>query len=151
MPRPRVYPDSSEPELIGKLAEFRSALQEEIEAARRNERSSAVQLTNGKLIGQAAGGFQYAFDIDNALNAPEDSPGDLHVGGRPQLAVTVISVVGLSVTLSVDENLGDFVPEARLKSNLTFLMRKLIQRIENLSERANPVGDRILGLNPKDG
>lgn len=143
--------DRDEIPLSGRLAEFRTALKEEIEAARRNEASSAIPLINGRRIAQIGGSYQYAFDVENVLNLPGDAPGDLHVPGRPSQEVMVVSVDGMTITLSLAQDLGSFVPNARLQSNMTLLMRKLIERIEGLASRSNPVGDRILGDAPPAG
>jgi AAA domain len=64
--------------------------------------------------------------------------------GRP-LETTIVAVDGLQVTLSVAEDLGDYVPRATLQSDLTHLLRTLIQRVEGFAERANPAGARLLG------
>ena len=131
--------------LTGKLAEFRTALIHEINAATNNASSSAVQLINGRKIAQVGKSYQYIFDVENALNLPGDTPGDLYVPGRNPIEVVIISIEGMAITLSIPENLGKFVPNARLQSNLAFLMRKLIERIESKANTSNPVGDRILG------
>jgi hypothetical protein len=115
--------------LTGILSEFRIALQEEIEAAIRNSASSAVPLVNGKRLAQIGGSFQYQFVIENILNVPGDTPGDLYIPGRDSIPVTVISVDGMVIILSVSIDLGTYVPTARLQSNLAHLMRKLIERI----------------------
>lgn len=133
------------------LDEFRAALEDEIEAARRNEAGSAVPLVNGRRIAQVGGSYQYIFDIENILNLPGDAPGELRVPGRPPEGVTVVSVEGMAITLSVPADLGTVVPHARLQSNMALLMRKLIQRIEALVERSNPVGERVLGKAPVNG
>lgn len=131
--------------LSGRLAEFRTAILQEIEAAKRSASSSAVPLINGKRIGQIGGSYQYVFDIESALNLPGDVPGDLLVPGHSPLEVVVISIEGMTVTLSIPKDIGAFVPSARLRSDLVFLMRKLIDRIESKANTLNPVGDRILG------
>jgi superfamily I DNA and/or RNA helicase len=131
-------------ELPGLLSEFRLALTEEIEAARRHESSSAVPLVNGKKIAQIGSAFQYIFQIENILNLPGDAPGDLILPGRLPLSVIIISIDGLKISLSIPEDIGDFVPSARLQSNLAFLMRKLIERIEAYGGKPNPVGERIM-------
>jgi len=131
--------------LTGKMAEFRTALLNEINAATNNASSSAVQLINGRKIAQVGKSYQYIFDIENALNLPGDTPGDLYVPGRNPIEVVIISIEGMAITLSIPENLGKFVPNARLQSNLAFLMRKLIERIETQANISNPVGDLILG------
>ncbi len=74
-----------EVELAGVLGEFRTALREEIEAARRAAASSGIQLLNGRLIGQAADAYQYAFTLESVLNLPDDLPGELRIPGRPRV------------------------------------------------------------------
>jgi phosphatidylserine/phosphatidylglycerophosphate/cardiolipin synthase-like enzyme len=138
-----AYPNA-EVVLTGRLAEFRTALRQEIDAASRHEASSAVPLINGKRIGQIGASVQYAFEIENALNLPGDTPGDLLLPDRKPIEVSVVAVDGMAITLSVSEDLGPFIPFARLQSNLTLLMRKLIERIEAKAELPNATGDRLL-------
>jgi hypothetical protein len=144
-------PSSTDVPLQGVRAEFREALRQEIEAARRNATNTAVPLVNGRRIAQVGAGFQYLFEVENALNAPGDAPGDLYVAGPPPVEVVIISIDGMSVTLSVPNDLGEFVPSARRQSNLTQLMRKLITRIEALGDKPNPAGERIRGAAPVAG
>lgn len=143
--------DGGEVVLAGVLTEFRQALRDEIDAAKRNASSSAVPLVNGRRIGAVGSGFQYVFAIENALNLPGDAPGDLLIPGRSPLEAMVISVEGLSITVSVSVDLGPFVATARLQSNLTMLMRELIKRIEALADKPNPGGDRLLAVGPVAG
>lgn len=137
--------------LTGLLAEFRDALTQELEAARRTSANSAAILVNGRRIARAGSTYQYVFDLENVLNAPGDAPGDLRVGAGPLREVTIISVEGLSLTLSVGEDLGPYVPYARLEQNLTQLMRKLIERLESLRDQENQFGDKIIGQTAPDG
>jgi len=143
--------ERKEVELHGVCAEFRTALREELEAARRASASGAIQLVNGRRIAQVGGAYQYLFLVESALNAPEDSPGDLYVPGAKPVETTIISVEGLAVTLSVPVDLGAFVPRAALQSDLKHLLRKLIERIEELADRENLAGDRLLGHAPPSG
>ena len=130
--------------LGGILLEFRVALQEEIKAADKSSANSAVPLMNGKRIAQIGGGYQYLFVVENILNVPGDTPGDLRIPGRDPIPVTVISVDGMAITLGVPCDLGPFVPNAHLQSNLAHLMRRLIERIESKADCPNKAGDRIL-------
>jgi len=127
------------------LAQFRTALREEIDAARKAAASSAVPLVNGRRIGQAAFGHQYLFTVDSALNLPDGAPGDLLIPDHPPLEATVISIEGMAITLSLSQDAGDFIPRARLQSSLVHLLRKLIERIEGMADRDNPAGARLLG------
>lgn len=110
-----------------------------------------MPLINGRRIAQVGSGFQYFFDVESALTAPGDAPGDLIVAGQSPVEVSIVSVDGLAVILSVPKDLGEFVPTARLHSNLTQLMRKLIVRIENIADNPNPAGERIIGAGPVAG
>jgi KaiC/GvpD/RAD55 family RecA-like ATPase len=127
------------------LEEFRAALQDEIEVAKRNSSSNAVPLANGHKVASLGSAHQYAFLIDSVLNMPDGAPGDLVVPGRAPLAATIVSVEGLRIVISVETDLGSFVPTAKLQTNLTILMRKLIERIENNANQQNPAAERMLG------
>lgn len=127
------------------LEEFRAALQDEIEVAKRNSSSNAVPLTNGHKAASLGSAFQYAFVIDSVLNMPDGAPGDLVVPGKAPLATTIVSAEGLRIVISVETDLGNFVPTAKLQTNLTILMRKLIERIENNANTQNHAADRMLG------
>ena len=137
--------------LPGVLAEFRTALRQELEAARRAASSGAVPLVNGRRVGERGLGHQYLFLAESTLNLPDGAPGDLIVADRPPLEATVISIDGMAITLSLSEDVGDFIPRARLQSSLGHLLRKLIERIEELGDRENPAGDRLLGHTPPGG
>ena len=132
--------------LRGVLDEFRTALREEILAAQRSSSSNAVQLKNGRRIGGADASFQYAFAVDSILNAPGDAPGHLIVPEKGRVPTTMISTEGLTITISVGIDLGSFVPSARVETDLTFLLGKLIERVEALNAKSNCAGDRILGF-----
>ena len=109
---------NAEVALTGRLAEFRSALRQEIEAASRYAESFAVGLVHGRRIGPVAGSVHYVFELENALNLPGDAPGDLLLPDREPLEVSVVAVDGMAITLSVPEDLGPTVPCARLHSRL---------------------------------
>lgn len=59
-----MEPEPDQVRLTGVRAEFRSALTEEIEAARKAASNSAVALLNGRRIAQVASSFQYAFNVE---------------------------------------------------------------------------------------
>lgn len=127
------------------LEEFRTALKDEIEAAKRNSSSSAILLTNGHKVATLGSAYQYAFLIDSVLNMPDGAPGDLVIPSKAPIAATIVSTEGLRIVISVETDLGNFVPTAKLQTNLTILMRKLIERIENNANQQNPAAERMLG------
>lgn len=143
----RVKNAEHEKRLPPLLDEFRTALREEIEAAKRTASTAAVQLVSGRRVGSHAGAWQYQFLVDSPLNVPDDSPADLIVPGQQgRIEATIVSVSGLTVVVSVPVDLGDFVGRARMQTDLTFLLRTLIGRLEEIGDTANPAGSRLLGL-----
>jgi hypothetical protein len=143
-PRGEAEQEKSLPPL---LDEFRTALREEIEAAKRTASAAAVELVSGRLVGSRAGAWQYQFAVESPLNLPDDSPADLIVPGQQgRVEATIISVSGLTVIVSVPVDLGAFVGRARMQTDLTFLLRTLIARLEEIGYAPNPAADRLLGL-----
>lgn len=130
------------PELLG---EFREALESEIEAIKKKSSSSAIPLVNGKRITDLGNQYQYVFILDSILDTPDGSPAELIVPGKPSIEAIIVTVEELRITLSVGTDLGDFVPFAKLQSDLSILLKKLIDRIENHSSTQNLVGLRMLG------
>jgi hypothetical protein len=139
------------PTLPPLLDEFRTALQDEIEVAKRSASNSAIPLNNGHKIADLGSAYQYAFLIDSILNTPDGAPGDLIVPGKDRMEATIVSVEGLRIVISVETDLGKFVAVARLQTNLTILMRRLIQRIEDNASAQNPAAERMLGNAPVIG
>lgn len=111
------------------LDEFRQALESEINASRKRSSSSAVSLVNGKKVGENGKQYQYTFILDSFLNAPEDSPADLIVSGKPPIQATIIAVEDLRVTIGISVDLGEFIPFAKLQNDLSILLHRLIERI----------------------
>lgn len=133
------------------LDEFRKALRDEIEVAKRKSSNSVIPLSNGHKVSQAGAAFQYAFLIDSVLNIPDGAPGDLMIPGKPPLEVSIVSVEGLRLVVSIAVDLGQYVPEARLQSNLIILMRKLIERIELNASSENSAAQRMMGIDSVSG
>jgi hypothetical protein len=99
-------------------------------------------------VGAHGGAFQYQFAVDSPLNLPDDSPADLIVPGFGQhgrIEANVVQVSGLTVIVAVPVDLGEFIGRARMQTDLTFLLRTLIGRLEDIGATPNPAGDRLLG------
>ena len=139
------YSTNDRVQLTGIRLEFRTALEAEIEAASKSASRSAVSLVSGRRIAVGGGQYLYVFQLESALQAPDDSPADLHTDTHGTLQALIVSVQGAAITLSVAVDIGDFVGRARLQTDLTFLLRKLISRIEDGAAEPNLVGERIMG------
>lgn len=135
-------------QLSGVRAEFRDALRAEIDAARASGVNS-IRVVDGRRLARIAGHYQYLFRVDALFSrAPTpDSPGELVVPGRANPArINIVSVDGLNITPSSAEDLGQFVGQASLRSDIAFLMERLIDRLEELEGEPNPDGERILRI-----
>ena len=137
--------------LPGLLAEFRTALREEMEAARKNSAATAVPLRDGRRIAQLGARFHYLFTMESAMNLAGDTPGDLRLPDRPPIEVDVAEIKGMTLTLSSPLDLGLQIPSARFQTDLSQLMRKLIERIESMASRENKAGARIIEGGPVSG
>lgn len=131
--------------------EFCEALVSEIEAARENSIGNAIPLSNGRKIDNRASLYQYSFLLDSILNLPEGSPGDLYVPGQLPLETILVSINGLKIVISISKDIGEFIPSASLKCDLTFLLKKLIDRIQINAQVENLAGKRMLGLEDVTG
>lgn len=141
--------DGEGPPLPPHLGEFVVALKEEVEAAKRNLGGSAALLSDGRLIAPVGGGFHYRFQSQRPLRVPPDTPGFLAVGGgNDDISVSVIEIEDLSVVLELPKHIGGSIPQAKLKTDLTMLLLRLIERIETKGIDHHPAADRILGLAP---
>src|SRR5262249_25164791 len=95
------------------------------------------------------GAFHYRFASESPLDLGDDSPADLSIPEYPhqgRIEATIVSVSGLTVTVSVADDLGAVVERARMQTDPTLLPRALIERLEEIGDAANPAGNRLLGL-----
>lgn len=134
-----------------RLDEFRTALEEEIKAAQRGN-SNLVLLTRGRFLATVGGEFLYEFETASPVRVPPDTPGELIIDGREApISVTVVSVEELTLTISSVSNLGRALENTKLRTNLTMLLWKLIERIEQKSEQSWPAAERLLNGHPVTG
>lgn len=75
--------------LEGNLAEFREALEEEIETIKKNGQSS-ILLSNGRCVDSRGEEVWYRFPVEYAPTLPPDTPCKLIIG-KDQFDVTVVS------------------------------------------------------------
>ena len=135
------------------LDEFRTALEQEITAAQANLSATAVALTDGKLIAPVGGTFHYTFDTLARVGVPPDTEGQLILPDRPDnpIDVRLVEIAELKVTLAVATHIGRAVPSAKLQTDLTMLLKRLIARIEEKAQEGHSAADRVLGRRPPSG
>lgn len=139
--------DDGDPPLPPHLKEFILAIKEEIEAAKKNIGGNASLLSDGRLVAPVGGGFHYRFQSQRPLRVPPDTPGFLAMAGSYEdIPVSVIEIEDLSIVLELPTHIGVLLPQAKLKTDLTMLLLKLIERIETKGINHHPAADRALGL-----
>ncbi|MDY7094553.1 MAG: AAA domain-containing protein [Acidobacteriota bacterium] len=141
--------------LPGPLDEFCEALQEEIAEARNFSSTNRILLENGRRLYQRNGYVLYAFTISSlALSSlsgiPSDAPVDIYVGGQ-RFDATFVAVEKLSVSVALKQNIGPFLEHAELQWDLSKLLERLIDRIEELADEPNRLGNLLLGQGGVEG
>lgn len=133
---------SEQVELKGVLAEFREALEEEIDKIKQSGQSSTL-LYAGRQVESHSPEFWYRFNVEYIPSLPADTPCKLLIG-KDQFDVTVISLEENSIIISSKSLLPDTIGKARLENGATVLMERLIKCIEENAAKTNDAGKRML-------
>ena len=127
--------------LIGRLSEFREALQDEIAEIEEKGQNSTL-LVGGHQIDAKGSGFWYRFFVEYMPVLPADTPCKLTIG-TDQYDVTVVSTTENEIIISSINKLPANIGKAQLENGSTVLMERLIKRIEENAEKPNPAGERL--------
>ena len=136
--------EKKEVPLFGKLAEFREALNDEINKIKSSGISSII-LRSGCPLESNGKGYWYRFLVEYAPTLPADTPCKLKIGNN-QYNVSVVSAGDNSIIVASDSPLPDNIGYAQLENGSTVLMERLIQCIEENAGKSNPTGDHMLTL-----
>lgn len=125
-------------QLKGFLAEFRKALEEEIDEIKKSGQSSTI-LLGGRQIESHNAEFWYCFNVEYAPALPADTPCKLIIG-TDQFDVTVVSFEENRIIVSSKKRLPESLGAARLENGATILMERLIKCIEKNATTVNTAG-----------
>lgn len=106
------------------IQEFIQSLDEEIEAIKRGRGGSIVKVFNGRFLRERAGLFVYVFNLENFLAVLDESPAEIEIQGK-KYPSQVLLTQGLEVEIGIEHFCGQFIPEARLQTNLWYLLELL--------------------------
>jgi len=106
------------------IQEFTQALQEEITAIKKGKGGSTVKVFNGKFLREFSGLFVYVFNLENFLVVIEDSPAEIEIRGN-KYSAQVLMTQALEVEIGIEHFCGQFIPEAKLQTNLWYLIELL--------------------------
>lgn len=138
----------SKKNLNGRLAEFRQALEDEIDKIRKGGQSSTL-LYSGRQLESRGTGYWYRFNVEYIPSLPADTPCKLVIG-KDQFDVTVVSFEETKIIVSSRVSLPDTLSKARLENGAVVLMERLIKCIEDNSEKPNLIGNRVIQMNDVD-
>ncbi len=125
------------------LSDCVSAIEAEITFIDKEGGEQSYELLSGQREEKATGAL-YVFVLADALRLPEDASGNLRVDGKDYRAM-VVSQEGNRVWLLLEssDEMPTFMPIAKLVVNETELLRKLKEKVEELSSIGR------FGLGPK--
>lgn len=123
------------------VKEFVQALDQEIAAIKRGKGGSIVKVFNGRFLREVSGLFVYLFHLENFLAVLDDSPAEIEIRGAKYPAQVLLSQ-GLEVEIGIERFCGQFIAEAKLQTNLWYLLELLKKKFV---EYQNGTKDVTLG------
>ena len=131
------------------IREFIQVLAEEIEAIKKGGGGSIITVIDGVFARRDGPFFVYIFTTESPLIVMEDAPAEVEIGGQ-KFAGQIVSVQGSEVAVAIEGNLGNTIPQARLITNLWYLLEALRKRYEEVLNRQRALdtglADRLFGL-----
>ena len=112
---------------------FDQALEIVIESVKISSYDNSILLTNGKLEEQTGDEFIYAFTLDDPSMINEDMPVEISLENDNHSG-SIVSVIDKVIRISTSDNLGDTIRIAQLKTNNSFLLERLRERLSEISE-----------------
>lgn len=112
------------------INEFIDALAIEIETLKKGKGGGLVNVYNGELIRRTLELYIYQFTLENFLIAMDDTPANIEVNGK-EYECNIISVAGQRVQVSLEQNLGERIATAKIKTNTWYLLERLRKKFED--------------------
>lgn len=133
------------------IHEFMQALTEEIEAIKKGRGGSIITVYDGSFVRREGPFFVYIFTTESPLIVMDDAPAEVEVGGR-RFAGHIISVQGSEVAVGIEHDFGETIAEARLITNLWYLLEALRKRYGEVLNGQRTLdtrlGHRVFGFVP---
>jgi len=129
------------------IKEFIVALDQEIAAIKRGKGGSIVKIFNGRFLREVSGLFVYVFNLENFLAVLDDSPAEIEIRGK-RYPAQVLLTQGLELEIGIEQFCGQYISEAKLQTNLWYLLELLKKKFTELQNGAAPAISEVL-LNGK--
>jgi hypothetical protein len=140
-PLPAGSPQSA-PNQQGIIPEFIQALADEIEKLKKGGGGSIITVFDGYFIRQEGPFYVYVFTTESPLIVMDDAPAEVEVGGQ-RFEGQVISVQGSEVAVGVVNDFGKTIAQARLITNLWYLLEALRKRFEEVNNGQRTLATRL--------
>lgn len=124
------------------IQEFIQSLDEEIEAIKRGKGGSIVKIFNGRFLRQMSGLFVYIFNLENFLTILDESPAEIEIR-RNRYPAQVLLTQNLEVEIGIEHFCGQFIPEAKLQTNLWYLLELLKKKFIECQSGSTKVDFRL--------
>jgi superfamily I DNA and/or RNA helicase len=118
------------------VKEFVTALDEEIAAIKRGKGGSIVKVFNGRFLREVSGLFVYIFNLENFLAVLDDSPAEIEIHGN-RYPAQVLLTQGLEVEIGIERFCGQHISEAKLQTNLWYLLELLKKKFAGIENGTN--------------
>jgi len=125
------------------INEFIIALDQEIAAIKKGKGGSIVKIFNGRFLREVSGLFVYVFNLENFLAVLDDSPAEIDIRGK-RYPAQVLLTQGLEVEIGIEQFCGQHIAEAKLQTNLWYLLELLKKKFAELNNGTVPAISEIL-------
>jgi superfamily I DNA and/or RNA helicase len=125
------------------INEFIIALDQEIIAIKKGKGGSIVKVFNGRFLREVSGLFVYVFNLENFLAVLDDSPAEIDIRGK-RYPAQVLLTRGLEVEIGIEQFCGQHIAEAKLQTNLWYLLELLKKKFAELQNGSAPAISEIL-------
>lgn len=134
-------------QLIPYIDEMSEALDDEIKALKDGDGGKRINLIEGEYRYKIADKYIYIFIIDTELFNIEDLPGQLIIlrnNQEKRVQVTVTHIEANEISLSINEDLGDYISEAILNIAPYYLLEILKERLREIKRKKITININLL-------
>ena len=145
-PKQKDHPNFTE---TGDLAKDLSAILEiHVDELKQLAAGSVITVRGGERASQTGGQYIYVFSLIDDVRLKDDTPVQVIVSGKP-VGGTVVSVSPSKLKIAVDEDLGEYVEQAQIRTDQSFLMAKLKEAIDRVTKGeqtfSREMAEKVLG------
>lgn len=126
-------------DIIGLLAEFDKALEDEIKAVKTRGGDKTLALKDGKFVGEIAGERVYQFNLERKMPVADETPAQIEIMGRSYRA-SIVRFLEFKLEVRITDFDGERISFALLKIDATYVLRKLKEALSFLSPRTQSAG-----------